>query len=135
MLRHSATPTWKEKKESFFGNYNRKISHYYCPFRILEFCWQCPTVRKDMKCSRETKILHELFHGTTRISLWLSNFCIVQYHELNREVSHFPRYISHFVSITMHLSFSTISTLKVTVTRTIMYQLPHQDSTFTFTST
>ena len=51
------------------------------------------TVRKEMKGSGEIEILNQLVHDTTRISLWFSDFRIVQYHELIRIVSRFPRYI------------------------------------------
>ena len=48
------------------------------------FCPVTFTVRKEMNCSGETYILHQLGHDTRRINSWLSDFRVVSWTNLWR---------------------------------------------------
>ena len=54
-----------------------------------------PTVKKDIKSCRDSEILHEIVHDTTRNNSYISDF--VLYHKLFQLVSRNPCYKLHFL--------------------------------------
>ena len=81
---HHNTLAW------FFGQW---FFQYYVILRTIQY-----TVRKEMKCSEDSQILHEIVHDTSLICLCFYDFRIVS-RTISSSISESPQHFISFLTV------------------------------------